>query len=58
MDQEILIVFSLCVIAAFLFGFVGGISLEYHTSKQAMRRQQEAEGKRLREMYKMVQGSK
>lgn len=58
MSQEMMIVFSLCVIAAFLFGFVGGINLEYHTSKQMMQRQQETEKMRLQNIAALVNGER
>lgn len=54
MSTPIIIVLSLCVIAAFFFGFVAGINLEYHTSKKAMQRQQEQENQRLREIAEMA----
>ena len=51
---EIIAVFILCIIASFLFGFVAGISLEYHTSNQAMERRLATEAERFKEIGEMA----
>lgn len=51
---ETITVCCLCVIAIFMVGFVAGISLEYHTSNQAMAKRLNCENTRLREIAAMT----
>ena len=52
---ETITVFCLCIIVAFMFGLVGGISIEYHNYKKEMGQQQADEAKRLQELAKIVE---